>query len=328
MTQDVPVAPPSCTRLVDVALVVLPILAVVILGTIHIPVDADDRPMDALAYACGIVGTLSLVFWRHWPVAVVGVVAVTTAVYVGRGVRRWPGAAAGTAGTARPRLHHAASRRLDRCRWLRRGRRVVRLAVGDAEIGELLILVGWASAAVLAGQAIAARAERTATERERRAHAQEQALANERLRIARICTTRSPTRWRRSTCSRASPPTSSTATPAQAKQAFEAIRAASSDALDELTAILVGAAQRGSRRRRAARADRHVGRDRRARRAGPLGRPHRRRSTSTAMSSTLGPSVSSAAYRVVQEALTNTRRHAGFVGSRTGRRLGHRTWTW
>ena len=75
------------SRLVD-ALVVLPILAVVILGTAHIPVAADDRPMDALAYVCGVVGTLALVFWKRSPVVVVGIVGITTAVYVGRGYAR------------------------------------------------------------------------------------------------------------------------------------------------------------------------------------------------------------------------------------------------
>src|SRR4029450_5857880 len=115
---------------------------------------------------------------------------------------------------------------------------VARLVFGNAEITQFLVLVRRASAAVLAGQAIAARAERTANERERRAHAQEQALTNERLRIARdlhdsvahaIATINVQSGVAAHIIDR---------DPAQAERALEAIRAASSDALDELTAIL------------------------------------------------------------------------------------------
>ncbi len=308
MTQGVPVAPPR-PRLVDV-LVVLPILAVVILGTAHIPVDADDRPMDALAYVCGVVGTLALVFWRRWPVVVVGIVAITTAVYVGRGYAGGPALLPGP--LALLAVGYATPRRVG---WIAAAgyvaiAAVARLVFGDAEITQFLILVGWASAAVLAGQAIAARAERTANERERRAHAQEQALTNERLRIARdlhdsvahaIATINVQSGVAAHLIDR---------DPAQAERALEAIRAASSDALDELTAIL-SVLRSGVEDEVAPRAP--IGT------LGAIGElVARARSDGLAVDAavhgdveTLGPSVSSAAYRVVQEALTNTRRHAG-----------------
>jgi signal transduction histidine kinase len=186
---------------------------------------------------------------------------------------------------------------------------VARLVFGDAEITQFLVLVGWASAAVLAGQAIAARAERIAGERERRAHAQERALANERLRIARdlhdsvahaIATINVQSGVAAHLLDR---------DPAHAERALEAIRAASSDALDELTAIL--SVLRGGADEAAPRAP-----------IGTLGGIDelvaRARTDGLAVDAAvhgdveaLGPSVSSAAYRVVQEALTNTRRHAG-----------------
>ena len=131
-----------------------------------------------------------------------------------------------------------------------------RLTVGDADLAELLVLVGWASAAVLAGQAIAARGERVAADRERARHAQEQALAQERLRIARdlhdsvahaMATINVQSGVAAHLLDRDT---------GQAKQALEAIRTASSDALDELTAILSVLRAGGGDRRTSPRAGR------------------------------------------------------------------------
>jgi signal transduction histidine kinase len=291
--------------------VVLPVLAVVLLGTANFPLEADDRPMDAVAYACGVIGALALAFWRRWPVHVVGTVAVTTAVYVGRGYAGGPALLPGP--LALLALGYAAPRRVG---WIAAAcyvatAAIARLVFGNADVTPLLVLVGWASAAVLAGQAIAARAERTASERERHAHAQEQALANERLRIARdlhdsvahaIATINVQSGVAAHLIDR---------DPAQAERALEAIRAASSDALDELTAIL-SVLRGGTEDEVAPRAP--IGT------LGSIGElVARARSDGLAVEAsvrgdvdTLGSSVSSAAYRVVQEALTNTRRHAGF----------------
>jgi signal transduction histidine kinase len=249
------------------------------------------------------------VFWRRWPV-VVGIVATTTAVYVGRGYAGGPALLPGP--LALLALGYAAPRRVG---WIAAAGYIVtaavaRLVFGDADLTQLLVLVGWASAAVLAGQAIAARAERTASERERRAHAQEQALANERLRIARdlhdsvahaIATINVQSGVAAHLIDR---------DPAQAARALEAIRGASSDALDELTAIL-SVLRSGAEDEAAPRAP--IGT------LGTIGElVARARSDGLVVDAavhgdvdTLASSVSSAAYRVVQEALTNTRRHAG-----------------
>ena len=299
-------------RLLDVVLVG-PVLVIVVLGTMHIPVEAGDRPMDALAYACGIIGALSLVFWRHWAIAVVGVVAITTAVYSARDYAGGPALLPGP--LALLALGATTPRRVG---WIGAAGYVgiavaARLTVGDADLAELLVLVGWASAAVLAGQAIAARGERVAADRERARHAQEQALAQERLRIARdlhdsvahaMATINVQSGVAAHLLDRDT---------GQAKQALEAIRTASSDALDELDGDPRPCSRRWRRRvgRRPAQADRHPRRARRPRRAGPGRTAWRSRSAFTGTSVPVGPSVSTAAYRVVQEALTNTRRHAG-----------------
>ena len=271
-----------------------------------------------------MVGTLALVFWRRWPVVVVGIVAITTAVYVGRGYAGGPALLPGP--LALLAVGYATPRRVG---WIAAAgyvamAAVARLVFGDAEITQLLVLVGWASAAVLAGQAIAARAERTANDRERHAHAQEQALTNERLRIARdlhdsvahaIATINVQSGVAAHLIDR---------DPAQAKRALEAIRAASSDALDELTAILSVLRSGVDDDGRAAHADRHAGRDRRARRQGPLGRPRRRR-CGPRRRRDAGTSVSSAALPRRPGGADQHPPPRRFVGSRTGRRLRGRT---
>jgi signal transduction histidine kinase len=299
-------------RLVDVVLV-LPILVIVILGTIHIPVEAGDRPMDALAYACGIIGAGSLLFWRHWGLAVVGIVAVTTAVYSAREYAGGPALLPGP--LALLALGYTAPRRVG---WIGAAGYVavavvVRLAVGDADLGPLLIIAGWAVAAVLAGQAIAARAERAAAERERVVHAQEQALANERLRIAQDLHDSVAHAMATINVQSGVAAHLLDGDTGQAKRALEAIRAASSDALDELTAILSVLRASGDGGQPDAAPRTPIGT------LGDIGElVTRGRADGLAIDvdvngdvATLPPSVSAAAYRVVQEALTNTRRHAG-----------------
>jgi signal transduction histidine kinase len=307
MTEDLRAATSRVPRLVDLALVA-PVLAAVILGTIHIPVESGDRPMDALAYVCGIVGAASLVFWRRSAVAVVGVVLITTAIYSARDYAGGPALLPGP--LALLALGYTATRRVG---WIGAASYVVvttlvRFAAGNAVLGEMLILVGWASAAVLGGQALAARGERAAAQRQRVAHDAEQALANERLRIARDV--HDSVAHAMSTINVQSGVAAHLldSDPAQAKAALEAIRAASSDALDELTVILSAMREPdGPAPLSPLPTLADVGEL--VERAKGDGLPV----TATVHGDISGvaSTVSAAAFRVVQEGLTNARRHAG-----------------
>ena len=192
-----------------------------------------------MAYACGVTGAASLAFWRRWPLAVAAIAAVTSGVYVARGYPDGPALLPGP--LALLALGYQAPRRVA---WIGAAAYlasalIARAVGGDGTAyGEVLAVVGLASAAVLAGQAIAARGERAAAQRERLAHQEEQAIAAERLRIAQdlhdsvahaMATINVQSGVAAHLLDR---------DPSQAKRALEAIRVASSDALDELGAIL------------------------------------------------------------------------------------------
>ena len=161
---------------------------------------------------------------------------------------------------------------------------------------------------MLAGQALAGRSERAAAERERIAHAHEQALANERLRIAQdlhdsvahaMATINVQSGVAAHLIERR---------PQQAATALEAIRLASRDALDELSAILGVLRESGADVPLAPVAG-----------IGDIsGLVERARNDGLAVTLTchgdasdVPPAIGAATFRVVQEALTNTRRHAG-----------------
>jgi signal transduction histidine kinase len=283
------------------------LVAVVILGTAKIDHDPGERTVDALAFTCGIVGAASLALWRRWPIVVTGTVATTMFVYLARNYAGGPALLPGPLSLLA--LGYTTPRRTA---WLGAGV-LAGAAVAGGLIGRGLglaqiVAVGWTLAAVLAGQALAGRAERAAAERERVAHEHQQALANERLRIAQdlhdsvahaIATINVQSGVAGHLIDRK---------PEQAAVAVEAIRTASRDALDQIGAIL------GVLRESATDV--------------PLAPPpgiadvtelvDRARADGLAVElATAGdpavvpPSIGGAVFRVVQEALTNTRRHAG-----------------
>jgi signal transduction histidine kinase len=291
----------------------LAVVGIVALGTRNIDGVTEDRAMDWLAYASGVTGAVSLAFWRRRSVLVTGIVAVATAVYVARGYTEGPALLPGP--LALLALGYAAPRRVA---WIGGAALVASTIVArwvapdDFENWGFLAIVGWASAAVLAGQAIAARGERAAAQRERLAHQQEQAIAGERLRIAQdlhdsvahaMATINVQSGVAAHLLDR---------DPSQARGALEAIRAASSHTLDELGAI-VGVLR--DPRTAAPRTPVSTLADVEAlvvrSRADGLAVTADVRGTVESVA----PSVSAAAYRVVQEALTNVRRHAGGVAS-------------
>jgi signal transduction histidine kinase len=285
------------------------VVGIVILGTTHMDWAAADPARDWLAYACGITGAASLVFWRRWPLAVTAVTAVTTGVYTARGYPDGPALLPGP--LALLALGYQAPRRIA---WIGAAGYLASAFIGravgsdDVGYGDMLATLGLASAAVLAGQAIAARDERAAAHRERLAHQEEQAIAAERLRIAQdlhdsvahaMATINVQSGVAAHLLDR---------DPSQAKRALEAIRVASGHALDELGAILGVLRDPGADAPRTP-----VGTLADVESLVERARADGLRVTSDVRGSvdSVATAVSSAAYRVVQEALTNVRRHAG-----------------
>lgn len=300
------VASARAPRRVD-AVAVLPIVALTIIGTRQID-DPGARPVDALAFFCAAAAATSLAWWRHWSVAVTAVVAVAISVYL---ARDYPGGPALMPGPLSLVALGCTTAR--RTAWAGAAGLAITTALGRIVAGEtpwphVLVILGWATAAVLAGQALGARGERAAVERERAGHAHQQALASERLRIAQdlhdsvahaMATINVQSGVAAHLIDRQ---------PQQAANALEAIRAASADALDELGAIL--------------------GMLREPDRAAPLapmpgladiaGLVERACAdglrvalTTDGDQSKVAPTLGAAAFRVAQEALTNSRRHAG-----------------
>lgn len=301
------VASARAPRRIDVA-VVLAVIALVVIGTSQIDADPGTRAVDALAIGCGVIGAASLAWWRRWSVGVTAVVTLAISVYL---ARDYPGGPALMPGPlALLALGYTSSRRRA---WIGAAGLAVtttisRLVADRAPWPHVLVLFGWAAAAVLAGQALGGRGERSAAERERVAHAHEQALTNERLRIAQdlhdsvahaMATINVQSGVAAHLIDRQ---------PEQAAKALEAIRAASADALDELGTIL------GVLRE----PDSHAPVEPMAGLADIVDLVERARTdglrvalTTDGDSSGVPPTLAAAAFRVAQEALTNSRRHAG-----------------
>lgn len=300
-------------RRVDVVEVLL-IVALVIIGTSQIEAEPGERSTDWLAFVCGIVAAASLVWWRRWAVVVAAVVSIAISVYLSRSYPAGPAVLPGPLSMLA--LGYVAPRKTA---WIGVGGLLVATGIGQAIADQsvwlhLLVFLGWAAAAVLAGQALAARGERATAERERVAHAHERALANERLRIAQdlhdsvahaMATINVQSGVAAHLIERK---------PEQAAAALEAIRTASHDALDELGAILGVLREAGSAAPLAPAAGLGDITElvERARDDGVMVTLQQ-----TGDVAAVSPTVGAAAYRAVQEALTNTRRHAGPVATVT-----------
>lgn len=305
-----PAASTSRPRGADVA-VVLPIVALVVIGTSQIDGDAGTRLPDALAFACGVVGAASLAWWRHWSAVVTAVVTVSIAVYL---ARDYPGGPALLPGPlSLLALGYTSSRRVA---WIGAAglagvTGIGRLFADETPWAHVLVILGWAAAAVLAGQALGARGERAAAERERVANAHSQASANERLRIAQdlhdsVAHAMATINVQSGVAAHLLHRRPGQA--AQAAQALEAIRAASADALDDLGAILgvLREPHGGVPLAPMAGVGDIAGLVERARSDGLVVAM-----TTEGDPSRVPPTIGAAAFRVVQEALTNARRHAG-----------------
>jgi signal transduction histidine kinase len=292
------------------ALLAVGVLVGVSACTRHLP----GRPVDALGYALLVLAGVSMGLCRRWPQVAAGVVTVVLVVFI---ARRYPdGPVWATGWIALAALSWRTSRRVA---LIGGALMLVALSVaavfaGGDGLAEPVIFVGWAAAAVFGSDALRSRRSYLAGLRERalylertREEEARRRVAEERLRIARdlhdsvahaMATINVQAGAARHVLDRR---------PEAAGEALAVIQRASGDVLDELAAMLT------LLRDDTQRADRTPV---------PGAADIRRLAESTAASgltvelSVEGPVeavpglIGTAAYRVVQESLTNVLRHS------------------
>jgi signal transduction histidine kinase len=283
----------------------------------HIPPASDQRHLDAFGYVLLVSAGASVALWRRWPHVVVGVATVVLGFIIGRHYPNGPVWITGWA--ALLALSWRTNRRtaLIGAGLMFIVLSVVALAVDGLHAGTLLplIFLGWSAAAVLLGDVLRNRRnyltgledrarylERTREEEARRR------VAEDRLRIARDLHDSVAHAMATINVQAGAAAHVVQRRPEAAKDALAAIQRASGDVLDELTAMLT------LLRDSAESIDR-------APTPGIAEVPHlvdATRDAGVAVSLVVdGPvdqvpaAVGTAAYRIVQESLTNVIRHAG-----------------
>ena len=292
----------------------IPIIAVGMVGTSHISAESSERPVDALTFiVVGMAGG-SLLARRRWPLVMLLVVAAALAVYT---AREYPGGPVYLTGPVA--LYSFATANERRVAYVAAGAMTamlmaVRLVTRPSLGGDDLLLLAWAAAAVLAADAMRGRRERAAAALERRRYMDEhregetkRRLAEDRLQIARdlhdsVAHSMATINVQAGAASRVIG-----RDPQQATEALEAIRIASRDVLNELAAML-DLLREGDAALRQPTPD--LGQ------LGALVASSRRAGLDVAVTAEgdlgeISPAISTTAYRIVQEALTNVIRHSG-----------------
>lgn len=289
-------------RLVPDVVLTLLIVALVVGGGRMAPV--AERPSTA-GVAIGVAGAASLLLWRRWPVLTAGLCALAEFGYLVLGNPGGPAMIVGPVSMLA--VGYRASRGVAVASATGMSAAV---AVGSVLGGGDLWLAApaWTFALVFAGQLLAARVERQAAQRERDRLVRRHVAAGERLRIAQdlhdsvahsLATISVQSGVAAHLLAKDGHP---------AAASLDAIRSAAADALDELGAILTalrdpedavpvvpaaGLSRIGDLI------------------AGARADGLRVDLTETGDPSAVSGAVSAAGYRVVQEALSNARRHAG-----------------
>jgi signal transduction histidine kinase len=306
---------PMVISLIGVAVVI----TVIIVGTSHVEREGTERAANAGAYVLGIGAALSLLLWRRRPLVMIGVVAAALFTYLAAAYPPGPVLMTGPIslvllGIRVPRVQALLGAAVMACAV------IAGSLIGDARAGIVIAAAGWSLAAVFAGELGGARRERVHAERERRRMAERQAITDERLRIAQdlhdsVAHAMATINVQAGAASHLLHRQPDRLDPQQIHTALDAIRSASSEVLDELGAILGLLRRDPERGEQAAPRQPQHGVDR----LGDL--VERARADGIAVtldvSSSLPAPISTTAYRVVQEALSNVRQHAGAGASVT-----------
>ena len=265
----------------------------------HIPVSPGERALDAAGYAILVTAAACVGLMRRWPRTVLGVVTATLAAYA---VRHYAGGPVFAVGWA---ALFVLRRRTDR-RTALFGAAATCVVLGAVAVATertlspvVLVFVGWSLAAVLLGDAVATVTATREQEARRR-------VAEERLRIARDLHDSVAHALATISVQAGAAEHVIDRRPEAAKEALAAIRRASGDVLDELGAMLTllrddEAADRAPT----------PGLDR----IEDLVETGRRNGLRVTLATdgdlaAVPPAVGTAAYRIVQESLTNAVRHA------------------
>ncbi len=282
--------------------------------TTRIPPAAGERSLDPLAYLLLLAAAIAVGLCRRHPVTATGLITATLAVYL---TRDYPGGPIFLVGwIALASLAWATSRRTALVGAAVLCAALLAAAAIDGETALLLhlVFVGWSAAAVLVGDAIRTRRERL-HELEERARSLERTreeearrrVAEDRLRLARDLHDTVAHAMTTINVQAGAAAHVVERRPEAAKEALEAIQRASAEVLDQLAALLGLLRDQGEAGERAPTPG--LGQ------IGDLVTSARNAHLSVSLD-VAGPveavrvPVGTAAYRIVQESLTNVIRHA------------------
>lgn len=290
------------------AVLIAALVVVIALGSPHAGGGTSARQPDLVAILIGVAGALTLLPWRRMPVLAASGAAIAVLAYLALGYAGGPVLLLGPVAMAL--VGYAASW------WVALGAAfAISVAVvagqilGTGEPGAIAIAgPAWAFALMLAGQLLAIWSEHAAAQRERVRLMQRQAADRQRLEIARDLHDSVAHALVTVTVQADVAAKLVDRRPEQARAAIGAIRQAGADALDELGSILTALRdeQGGAQRlpaRRLPDVEELVARARADGLEVVFGTEGDLAAVATA--------ISGAAYRVVQEALSNVVRHAG-----------------
>jgi signal transduction histidine kinase len=274
--------------------------AVLVLVTHQIPVEGGDRALDAAGHLALDAAGGAMGLCRRRPAVAVGIVAVALATYL---VRDYAGGPIFVTGwVALVALGWRSTRRTALAGAVAFCAVLLAAATVDGDVAPLLhlVFVGWSVAAVLAGDALRSRRERLVEQAERARNA-------ERLRIARDLHDTVAHAMATINVQAGAAAHVVDRRPEAAREALAAIQRASGEVLDELATMVRVLRDSGEAGDRAPTPG--------LERIADLVESARRADVDVA-STVTGPldrvpvPVSTAAYRVVQESLTNVARHA------------------